>query len=176
MNTQEEILDLVSPEDIVIGQAPRSEIYAKKLDYIRVINAFLINSEGFVWIPRRHASKKLFPSRLDCSVGGHVSSGETYEKALFRGTQEELNINLKDMLFREIAYLKPLKDNISAFCKLYAIYSDSDPDYNQDDFVSAEWLFPKEVIERIKAGEKAKGDLPTLIEVINKKIILQHKM
>ena len=78
----DEMLDLVDENDCVIGTARRSEVYAKELRNIRVVNAFVINSKGELWIPRRTAHKRSYPSCLDMSMGGHVESGETYEEAV----------------------------------------------------------------------------------------------
>lgn len=100
MHPLDEYLDLVDENDIVIGRKKRSEIYAENLSNYRIINAFVINSKGEIWIPRRSSNKKLFPSCLDMSVGGHVESGETYEDALKREAQEELNINVDKMPVR----------------------------------------------------------------------------
>lgn len=56
----EEILDLVNENDEVIGSKSRSDIYAEGLKNFRVVNAFVINSKGKLWIPRRAANKRLF--------------------------------------------------------------------------------------------------------------------
>jgi isopentenyldiphosphate isomerase len=87
----DELLDIVDQNDKVIGRKLRSEIYENKMSNFRVVNAFLINDNGQLWIPRRSANKRIFPSCLDTSMGGHVSSGETYEDAFKR----ELNGRIK---------------------------------------------------------------------------------
>jgi isopentenyl-diphosphate delta-isomerase len=48
----DEYLDLVSENDEVIGKKLRSEIYAEHLSNFRVVNAFLVNSEGKLWVAR----------------------------------------------------------------------------------------------------------------------------
>lgn len=65
---------------------------AKGLSNFRVVNAFLVNPEGKLWIPKRTSDKRIFPDCLDVSMGGHVESGESYEQALERELAEELNI------------------------------------------------------------------------------------
>ena len=94
---------------------------------IRSINAFIINSQGELLIPRRTATKKNFPLCLDMSCGGYVRSGETYEEALEREINEELNINIKEFSHREIGYLSPYKNDISMFMKIYEIESNDIP-------------------------------------------------
>ena len=165
MNHNDEILDVVSEKDEVIKQEYRNTIYEQKL-FFRVINGFICNSKKELWIPRRHPHKKLFPSALDCSVGGHVSSGEDYDSAFKRETLEELNINVETMHIKKIAYLTPLQHGTSAFMWIYIIYSDAIPSFNQDDFVEHQWLTPDEIIERLHQGECAKSDLLPIITYI----------
>ena len=73
-----ELLDLVSSDDEVIGRLSREEIYQNNLTNFRTINAFIINNKNQVWFPIRHHKKKLWPNMIDASIGGHVISGETY--------------------------------------------------------------------------------------------------
>ena len=53
----EEYLDLVDEQDNIVGNKKRSEIYAENLSNYRVINAFLVNSKGELWIPRRTSTR-----------------------------------------------------------------------------------------------------------------------
>lgn len=162
---QDEYLDLVDEDDNVIGKKKRSEVYAENLSNFRVVNAFLVNSKGEIWIPRRAANKRIFPLCLDMSMGGHVESGEAYEDALKRETQEELNIDTDKIQVRLLGYLTPQKDSVSAYMNVYEIKMDETPDYNQSDFVEYFWLMPKALFERILNGDKTKGDLPKLVKI-----------
>lgn len=161
----DEKLDLVDAHDRVIGVMPRSEVYARGLRNIRVVNLFIINSKGELWIPRRTAHKKLYPFCLDMSVGGHVASGEGYDEAFARETQEELRIDIAKTPYRFLRHLTPHEHGVSAFMRVYEIIQDTLPDYNPDDFMEYFWLRPEEVLARIAAGEKAKSDLPKLVGI-----------
>ncbi len=166
MNEIIELMDIVSDTDEVIGQIDRSLLGLGKNPGFRVINAFLMNGNGELWIPRRHSNKQFFPLHLDASVGGHVMSGETYEEALVREAEEE--VRLKVTTFKQIGRLTPHDDNVSAFMKVYLIRCDVTPEYNTDDFSGYYWLKPGELLDRIRGGDKAKGDL----EIIVKKVFL----
>ena len=164
MASNDELLDLVDENDNVIGKKLRSEIYAENLSNFRVINVFIVNSKGEIWIPRRTASKKIFPLCLDMSVGGHIGSEETYEDALKHETRDEIGIDVDNVSIKYLGKLSPHENNVSAFMKVYEIRSDEVPDYNRDDFCEYYWLSPKAFFERISNGEKTKEDLPKLVK------------
>ena len=130
----DEYLDLVDENDNVVGKKKRSEVYAENLSNFRVINAFVINLKGEIWIPRRAAKKRIYPLCLDMSMGGHVESGESYEDALRRELREELNINVDKAVIRLLGHLTPQKDGVSAYMKVYEIKMNETPDYNKNDF------------------------------------------
>ena len=164
MNSEEdEWLDIVNEQDVVVDKKRRSEVYASDTSHFRVINAFIVNSEGKLWIPRRASDKRLFPACLDVSVGGHVESGETYDEAFKRESKEEVNIDIVDVAYTVLGVLTPHRDHVSAFMRVYEIKSDVEPDYNKKDFTESFWLTPAEFFERFKQGERVKGDLPLLI-------------
>lgn len=159
----DEYLDLVDANDVVIGRKLRSEIYAEKLFNFRAVNAFLKNSKGQLWIPRRSPHKLLFPGCLDMSMGGHVESGESYHQAFVRELQEELNLNVDEIEWKLLSHLTPQKDHTSVFMEVYEIDTDITPDYHPDEFTEYEWISPQDLLAKIEAGELTKSDLPVLI-------------
>lgn len=167
----DELLDLVDESDRVIGQMLRSKIAAEHLSNFRVINALIRNSKGELWIPRRTADKRLFPSCLDVSVGGHVESGETYDATFRREAQEELNLDINTVPYHLLGKLTPHEHAVSAFMQVYEITSDETPEYNRADFSEYEWIAPKAFLDRFLQGERVKGDLPLLV----KKFYLQQQ-
>ncbi len=163
---QDELLDIVNNHDIVIATELRSVVYQQKMRHIRVVNAFIVNDKGQLWIPRRTATKELFPLGLDTSVGGHVQSSETYDQAFERELQEETGLILKESNCQVKAYLSPIEHNVSAFMTVYEIKSNQAPVYNPEDFCEYYWLTPAELIQKIEAGEPAKSDLIKLIKIL----------
>ncbi len=161
---EDELMDVVDRHNNVIGQKKRSELYAEDSPNCRAINAFLVNARGQIWIPRRTAHKRLFPLHLDMSCGGHVRSGESYEDALKREVAEELNLDIEHVPWRLLGHLTPYDDGVSMFMKVYEIQDDETPRWNSDDFVEASWLWPREIRDRVRNGERVKGDLPLLME------------
>src|SRR4051812_31437046 len=93
---EEEQLDVVAADDSVIGQISRNDYYhaVEKPGFVRSVNLFLVNSDGKLWIPRRSLTQQIKPGALDYSASGHVQAGETYEDAVLRETDEEVNIKI----------------------------------------------------------------------------------
>lgn len=160
---QDEYLDLVNEKDEIIGKKLRSEVYAEGLINFRVVNCFLVNSEGKLWIPRRTAAKRLFPLCLDVSMGGHVESGEEYDFSFKRELAEELNIDADITPWKMIGHLTPTEHEVSAHMNIYEIRTDEVPDFNPDDFTEYYWLTPEELLQKIAEGDGAKSDLPKIV-------------
>ncbi|MBI2148207.1 NUDIX hydrolase [Candidatus Woesearchaeota archaeon] len=165
LQNDDEFLDLVNENDEVIGKEKRSKVYSSGIHNYRVINAFVVNSKGQLWIPRRTSTKKIFPLGLDISVGGHVESGEDYAESFKREVKEELNVDIDSVNWKFLGKLTP-KEGVSSFMKVYEIDLEEVENYNKEDFISYEWLYPAEVLEKIKLGDKTKDDLPKIIKLI----------
>ena len=163
IQTTEEILDLVNEKDEVIGTMPRSEVYSQGLHNIRVVNCFIKNGDGKLWIPRRTSHKKIFPSALDFSAGGHVESKETYEEAFIKEAGEELNIDVTKTKYTILGTMNPHADNVGAFMTVYELESDEVPNFNSNDFTEYYWLTPLDLLQKLESGDPAKTDiLPVL--------------
>lgn len=165
INIEEEILDIVDEHNTVMYSQKRSEYYANKKGYIRSIAAFIKNSKGQLWIPRRVASKKLSPLFLDASVCGHVSAGETYDQAFSRETMEEVGIDVTKVSHHYFGIFGP-QQGLTAFCAAYRINAEQIEQYNQQDFCEYYWLTIEELWDRIKKGDHLKSDPLRILEII----------
>lgn len=167
-----EMLDLVNERDEVVGTMERDRIYERGLANLRdeegisfrVIDAFIKNSEGKLFIPRRHPDKRLFPLRLDVSVGGHVTSGDSYDQTFAKEAEEELNLDVSKFSYKILGKMSPFTDGVSSFTMVYEIESDETPNYNPDDFIEHFWLTPLELMTRIESGDLGKGNLPKIVK------------
>jgi len=156
MSEYNDLLDLTDENDNTIGTIKRGEFYEAdiKPGFIRAIDVFLVNSKGELWIPKRTAHKSIAPNGLDYSVGGHVDAGEDYKTALIREAQEEINLAIDESKLEFIA--KSRRDDIGYFVELFAYLYDETPEFNPDDFVSASWITPNNLIALLKSGTTAK--------------------
>ena len=159
-----EILDITDDHDNVVGQQPRSEIKIGEFCNIRMVNGFLINGKGELWIPRRTTRKKLFPSCLDMGIGGYVKSDEDYDGAFRREIKEELNIDPDTIQYVKLGKLSPYESRISSFTTVYAVYTNMTPQFDTNNFSEASWITPEDLVKKLKNGEPAKSDLSLLVE------------
>jgi isopentenyldiphosphate isomerase len=84
-----EYLDIVDPNDHVIGKAERKEIYRKHLCH-RIAHVMIFNDEGKMALQLRSENCSFCPNHWSTTVGGHVQAGETYEEGARREYEEEL--------------------------------------------------------------------------------------
>lgn len=166
-----EYLDLVDENDNVIGKEDRNIIYKKDLNNFRVINIMIINSENKIIVPKRSGNRRLFPNCYDCSVGGHVSSGETYEEAAYRELEEELGIS--NVKLEEIGYFKPSELNTSSFSKMYKLIYDGDLNYDKDGIQEIFYMDKEEIRKLIEEdASRFKGDYPKLFKWLDENNII----
>jgi len=166
---KDEYLDVVDGNDRVIGKKLRSELIKSGQKNYRVVNIFLFNPKGEVWLPRRTKDKRYFPNCYDFSCGEHLMPGEDYEEAALRGLKEELNIELpkEELLF--LGKLTP-KDGVSSFMKVYKVLVDKEPQYNKGDFSSASFVSLNRLEEMISASlSKFKDDFSKVYKLLVKK-------
>ena len=164
----DELLDLVNRSDEVIGTINRrdyNKLLTENLGYIRAADIFIVNSEGRIFVPTRTANKTIAPNGYDFSVGGHVGSGEKYLTAVIREAKEELNMDIDPDYLLLID--KTIMDDIKYIRHLYLYRTEETPKYNRDDFVTAEWMTPTQLVEKINNGHPAKGSLKASVELLN---------
>lgn len=169
----QEILDLVNEKDEVVGTITHEAAFNPanlKGNFVRASDAFIMNSRGELWIPRRTATKRLKPNALDYSAAEHVMSGESYLQAMIRGFEEELNLRIQAADLTLLGMTRPAPGRPPYIEANYLYHSDEPPRYNPDDFTSYEWLQPAALLQRLKNGEIAKDNLDRAIE-----LLLTHK-
>ena len=85
-----EMLPIIEPEGLVIGQASREVCHGGSMLLHPVVHLHIVDRQGNIYLQRRSANKRLLPLYWDTAVGGHVSYGEMMEESLFREAAEEL--------------------------------------------------------------------------------------
>lgn len=166
-----EYLDLVDENDNVIGKEDRDVIYKNAWRNFRVINIMIFTSDNKIILPKRSGNRRVFPNCYDCSVGGHVSSGESYEEAAYRELEEELGIT--GVKLQEIAYFRPKDIDTSAFSKMYKLIYDDELNFDKEGIQEIFYKTKKEIKEMIKQNPKQfKGDYPKFFKWLDENGII----
>ncbi|UCD21231.1 MAG: NUDIX domain-containing protein [archaeon] len=166
---EDEYLDVVDEKDQVIGKELRSTLVASGKGNYRVVNIFILNSNGKVLLPKRDSTKSAFPNCYDFSCGEHVQVGESYEDAAKRGLKEELN--LEGIEIKEIGYFNP-KDGVSSFMKVFRVVYDQEINANKKEGVESLQFLPVEEIRKMSEENPKlfKDDIPTVIDLLKDKL------
>ena len=91
MDNGDEIFEIVSEEDVVIGREVRNRVHRLGLLH-RAVYCWVFNDAGQVLIQRRSPLKSIGANQWDLSCAEHLQPGENYLTAAVRGLQEELGI------------------------------------------------------------------------------------
>jgi isopentenyldiphosphate isomerase len=87
-----ELVDVVDDEDRVVARVPRAEMRARNLLH-RAVWVLVVRPGGrALFVHQRTATKDVYPSHWDVTIGGVVASGEGYAAAARRELGEELGI------------------------------------------------------------------------------------
>ncbi|MEM2915978.1 MAG: NUDIX domain-containing protein [Candidatus Woesearchaeota archaeon] len=92
----QEMLDVVNEKNKVVGKEAREKCHKKFLAH-RIIQAFVFDKKGRIFVAKRSKRKAVYPGLLDVSIAGHVDAGETYHQAAIREIHEELGIKPKNI-------------------------------------------------------------------------------
>jgi len=101
MEIPDEWLDVVDPNDNVIGKASRKEVHEKSLLH-RAVHIMVFNGEGKLFLQKRSPAKDENPGLWDTSAAGHVGAGESYLTTAHRELEEELGIKAELEFFLKL--------------------------------------------------------------------------
>ncbi len=142
----EEIIDMITEEDEVIGTMTRKEVIEQNLLH-RSVFIFVFNENGDVFIQKRSEDKDILPGMYGVSCGGFVQSEETYEDGAERELKEELGIE-SPMIFIKQARFKSDKQNYIGH--IYALEYDGEINFNDGEVVDGKFVSEEELMELIK--------------------------
>jgi len=155
-----EKLDIVNEEDEVIGVRPREEVHDEDLRH-RSVMFFVFNFEGKVLMTQRSEDKRFYPGYWSIVLGGHVTSGLSYEEALEKEIKEELGVRGDYEKIGEFKKdIKEEKENV----KLYK----TEVDPHQVELSPEEFKRGKFIpIDKIEEERKKKDFVPETEEVLD---------
>lgn len=145
--SDDELMDIVDDNNKVIGQATRKEIREKNLLH-RGSAVLVYNSKGQIFVHKRTANKKQFPSYWDLIVGGAVEAGEEYDASAKRETEEEIGVKNP-----ELKHLFTFRYDLKPFNCFYAVYKlvyDGEMKLQEDEIEKGMFITEERFEEMIK--------------------------
>ncbi|MCK5039631.1 MAG: NUDIX domain-containing protein [Candidatus Aenigmarchaeota archaeon] len=147
-----EILYIVNEKDKVIGQKTREEIHKSDF-WHRGVHVIILNKDNKILLQKRSASKDKFPCCFDLSVSGHVDLNESYDDAIKRELEEELNIaaNPKKLVKLKMDY----GENDNMISQVYELNYDGDIKFEKEEIEDI-YFFSHEELKGMLVKEKDK--------------------
>ena len=149
----DELFDEVDCSDRVIAPKTRTEIHKNKLRH-RAVHAIFFDSGNRILLQKRSALKDSYPLSYTTSCSGHVDSGETYEDALIRETEEELGVRLSLGDFKYVGKLEACEETGWEFTKVYVCRAEMRFNPPSDEVASLDWVGIKDFEADFKANPR----------------------
>ncbi|MFI5412561.1 MAG: NUDIX domain-containing protein [Candidatus Micrarchaeales archaeon] len=159
----DEILDVVDPDDMVVSKAARTEVYDRGLMH-RIVHVFVISKNNQVYLQKRAETVSYMPGCWCTSAGGHVLSGEDYEQAAKRELDEELGIKT-DKLFKIGEKFIYTINNQDRFIQIFALFTPVMPK-DSEEVSGGKFLSIEEIIELVNKDENIHPQLPPCFDVL----------
>jgi isopentenyldiphosphate isomerase len=141
----EEIFDVVNERDEVVGQAPRSEVHAKRLLH-RAVHVLVFNAAGEVFLQKRSMSKDTAKGQWDSSASGHLDAGEDYDACAVRELREEIGLQL-DRPPERILRLEACAETGQEFVWVYRCTSEGPFTLHPEEIERGDWFAPEAVTQ-----------------------------
>ncbi len=142
----DEIVDIVDPQNQVIGRTSRWEVRTKNLLH-RGVGILCKSSRGEIYVHRRTTTKDVFPGMYDMFVGGVVGAGEEYDAAARREIREELGIDGPELVFLfHHLYLGPLN---RSWVAVYEVTWDGPIRHQETEVAWGKYSTLEEILEKL---------------------------
>ncbi|MGC9353448.1 MAG: NUDIX domain-containing protein [Mariniphaga sp.] len=147
---QEEWVPLVDESGKVTGQVPRSSVHNGSKLLHPVVHMHVLNPNKAILLQKRSESKLIQPGKWDTAVGGHISAGESLEKALQKEASEE--IGLKGFSARLLQVYKWESEVESELVYLFITYDYKNFNVHSEEVVEARF-WTRNQIEKLLGKE-----------------------
>ncbi len=107
---EEELLDVVSREDVPTGQVKAKSLVHNDGDWHRIAHVWLVTPDGYVICQKRADTKKDLPGVWDVIHGGHVKAGGNYLQTAVDELREEIGLDVDKKSLVDIGKFR--SDNI----------------------------------------------------------------
>ncbi|HCM68667.1 hypothetical protein A2973_02615 [Candidatus Gottesmanbacteria bacterium RIFCSPLOWO2_01_FULL_49_10] len=101
---QQELFIVVDTRDRIIGYRTRYDCHHDRRLIHRGANLVIFDDQGRMLLQKRSMTKDIRPGYWQNAVGGHVTKGESYKKAIQRELEEELGIKASVRFYNKFLF------------------------------------------------------------------------
>jgi len=158
-----EKLDIVDEDDEVVNVKTRKEAHDKGLRH-RSVMFFVFNPDGKLLMTQRSEDKRFYPAHWSVVLGGHVTSGLSYDEALEKEMEEEIGlVGDYEVIGSFTKEIEEEKENV----KLYKVKVDPEEiELSPIEFEKARFISPEEVEEELKDKDIV-PETEQVLEILN---------
>ena len=159
-----EIFDIVNENDEVIGKASRDECH-KKGHVHRSVLFFIMDDKKRVFVNKRSSTKDFYPGYWSIVLGGHVSSGDTYDETVKREVKEEAGIDGAPIYLT--SFKKRFDEEDKENIKVYTFYTNEKLTLDKNEIIRGQFMTINEIEEKLKM-EKFIPETNKLFHILKK--------
>lgn len=149
--TSTEYVPVVDEEGKIVERASRADVHDGSHRLHPVVHLHVVRHDGAFLLQLRPKDKLIQPGKWDTSVGGHVSWGESIEKALQRETREEIGLKSFKPLFSQKYIWKSDVETELVFVFVYRSL-ESDKFAHTAEVTDLRWWTIPEIKRNLKKG------------------------
>jgi isopentenyldiphosphate isomerase len=160
----DEIFDVVSERDEVIGRELRREVHRRGLRH-RATHVLVFNSAGSVFLQIRSMTKDTHPGVWDSSASGHVDCGEDYDACAMRELSEEIGLQVNDCPKR-VVKIDACGQTGQEFVWVYRCESEGPFTLHPEEVERGDWFTPDHVTKWV--NERPEDFAPAFVLIWKK--------
>lgn len=145
---EEEMVDVLDAEGRVQSVVTRREMRQRNLRH-RCVYLLVFNRRGEVFAHLRTATKDVFPSHWDITIGGVPAAGEEEDAAAAREFSEELGIPCPTLV--PLFPFRFESDDTRVVGRVYRAEAEGPFRLQEEEVVRGEWWRPESVEERVRS-------------------------
>src|SRR5262245_41512350 len=94
MPPSDDLVDLIDDAGHTVRVVTRRRVREERLPH-RCVYLLVMNRKGELFVHQRTATKDVYPSHWDVTVGGVLAAGESFEEGARREGSEELGVEIE---------------------------------------------------------------------------------
>jgi isopentenyldiphosphate isomerase len=146
MSAGDELVDIIDDAGCTVGVTTRRAMRARRLPH-RCTYVLVFNQRSELFVHLRTATKDVFPSHWDVTIGGVLAAGESFAQGMQREIREELGI---DAVAEELFPFRYADERTIVQALVYRLAHDGPFELQAEEIVRGEFVPLAEVMKRMQ--------------------------